>query len=319
MKHESCSKILLLILAATCMSAGQGNFKKGDSWEYEYKKNAYSYYGPTPYDQSTDTMVGKITVRIDSVVQHPDSSYWYLNLHDSISVWQKKGVTGGYKFQTKTFTLDSTYRQIITTSKGPDTTMYWEYSMGLAPTGISSDFVASGRLPDTSMSWSENGCSPVCLTTVQRKTSTEICQINGKNSQLLKREADKSYSIGDSINGANDKIETSWSDSVGLCRKILLNTYSIPVAERPQNPKTGSNYERFILLKHNGFAITILPTSAKPMGLSRPYAQVLTKSAPAYFDLRGRRLYEKHSRVWSHGIAIRRFPDGQYDLKCIVR
>ena len=140
MTLKSFMKAILLIIAATSICLGQETFKQGDSWEYEYRKNAYSYYGPTPYDQSTDTMIGKITVCLDSVARTPDSARWYLLIRDSICVWQKKGAPGGYRFLTTTFILDSTYRRIITTRKDPDTARQWDYSMLLAPTDISSGY-----------------------------------------------------------------------------------------------------------------------------------------------------------------------------------
>ena len=319
MTQLSRTLTLLIVIAATNAAIGQGNFKKGDTWEYAYQKNAYSYYGPTPYDQATDTMIGKITLRLDSVVQRPDSALWYMHIHDSVSVWEKKGAPGGYKYITTNLKIDSTYGQIVATAPGRDTTVHWEYSMGLTPTGISSEFVAFVRQADTLMSWTESGCLPVCTTAIYRKTNVGICAANGNNYELLTREIDKLFTQGDLINGSDDNIVISWSDSVGLCRKILLNSFINPVSEGPQKPKNGSNYERFNLVKHNGVAIAIQPAGVRPIGFSRPRALGFPKNAPVYFDLRGRRLEGQFVRFRNHGIVIRRFLNGQSDLKCIVR
>lgn len=67
--------MILLILTGFVIGVdAQRKFKSGDWWEYEYTKNTFSYYGPTPYDQASDTLSGIITVGIDSVVKHPDST-----------------------------------------------------------------------------------------------------------------------------------------------------------------------------------------------------------------------------------------------------
>jgi len=315
MNHISCTKTILLILSAACICPGRGNFKQGDRWEYEYYKNAYFYYGPTPYDHSTDSLIGKITVNLDSVVQRSDSTLWYLRRHDSINVWQRKGAPGGYRFITTKFTIDSTYRQIVTIGQGPDTTIQWEYSMVLAPTNISSGFVSFTRQPDTSLSWSVDSCSPVCSTTVYRKTNVGVCATSdGKSHELLTQEVNKSFTSGSKY-GSDDNIVTSWSDSIGLCQKLLLNSFTYLVSEDPQKPENGSNWERLILVRHNGIATTIKPADVRVITFNRPHTQGVTKNAPVYFDLRGRRFQGESGQLPVSGIAVRLYPDGQCRLK----
>jgi hypothetical protein len=314
MNHTRYPKTFLLLLTAACLCAGQENFKQGDSWEYEYHKNANFYYGPTPYDQSTDTMIGKITVYLDSVLRRPDSTLWYLRVHDSVRVWQKKGATGGYRFITTNFTIDSTYRKIIATGQGPDTATYWEYSKVLAPTAITPDFVAFDRQTDTMLS----GCAPVCSTTVSRKTSVGVCVTGiGQNYELLTQEVNKSF-YADTANSSEDNIVTSWSNSIGLCQKIFLSRFISPVSEVPQKPETGSNWERFILVRHNGSAVTILATGVQLKNSDRPHVYKATKNAPIYFDLQGRRIQAKFGKLPGHGKAVQLSPDGQGRLRCIV-
>jgi hypothetical protein len=307
-------------MAAACICIGWENFKQGDRWEYEYHKNAYFYYGPTPYDHSTDTMVGKITVYLDSVVNQQDSTLWYLSIHDSINVWQRKGAPGGYRFITSTFIIDSTYSQIITTGQSADTTVHWEYSMGLVPTNISSDFVTFVRQPDTSMSWSGESCSPVCSTKVFRKTSVGVCiTSNGKNYELLTQEVIRSIISSDSKNSSDDNILTSWSDSTGLCQKIILNSFTNPISEDRLKPENGSNWERFILVRYNSIAVVMKPADVMVVVPTRTSGQGIVRTPSALFDLRGRKLQGESGQLPENGVVVHLYPDGKCHLKCTIQ
>jgi hypothetical protein len=318
MNYLICAKLFLLLITTACICTSRENFKQGDRWEYEYYKNAYFYYGPTPYDHSTDTMVGKITIHLDSIVNRQDSTSWYLNIHDSISVWQRKGAPGGYRFITSTFIIDSAYRQIITTGQSADTTTHWEYSKILAPTNISSDFVSIVRQPDISMSWSQDSCSPVCSTKVTRKTSMGVCATgNGRNYKLQTQEMSKSVISGNSVYGSDDNILKRWSDSVGLCQKIILSSFTGPKSDDPQIPENGSNWERFILVRYNGNTIEMKPADVKVAVPVRMHRQERTVSA--YFDLCGRKLKEKSGKISDNRVVVRSYPDGQYHLGCIFQ
>lgn len=319
--HLAYMKTILLLLAVVCICTSRENFRQGDRWEYEYYKNAYFYYGPTPYDHSTDTMAGKITVLLDSVVNRQDSTVWYLNIQESINVWQRKGAPGGYRFITSTFNIDSAYRQIITTGQSADTTTHWEYSKVLTPTNISSDFVAFVRRADTTMSWSQDSCSPVCSTNVTRKTSVGVCATgNGKNYELQTQEVIRSIMSSDLNNGSDENVLTSWSDSVGLCQKIILSSFTGPKSDDPQIPENGSNWERFILVRYNGIAIAVGTANVKVAVPTRTSGQQgITRTSSAFFDLCGRRFKRESGQLPGSGVVVRSYPDGKCHLKCTVQ
>jgi hypothetical protein len=114
MKQLICSTIFLVILISIHGYSEPGNFKKGDTWKYEYWNTGWEKWDGV--DISTDTESGVFSLCLDSIVTKFDSTIWYITKNYNLRNIQHCTLPA-YKTDTL-YTIDTHYRDSCTITNG---------------------------------------------------------------------------------------------------------------------------------------------------------------------------------------------------------
>jgi hypothetical protein len=229
------SKVFIFLFITTIATAGSMNFKKGDSWEYDYQKNSNSF---PHFSHSIDTINGKIILTLDSITKKLDTVVWYFSRHDFMRI--KSLFTSYYTSSVgiskdTAYATDSIYQQTfafvkdvsipLTSSSTPLIFFYYFQRP---------DSFANSTVPDFRRS-----------SKYSRKTILEDILTNTLQLKMFTQTISFSSSENDMIFINNDNI-ACWIDGIGMYQ-IISNANSADQIDNSFN----NSHEQYTLIKYN--------------------------------------------------------------------
>jgi hypothetical protein len=236
------SKLFSLLLASFIAFAGPGNFKNGDTWEYEYQKISNLF--PNTF-HSIDTIIGKISFSFDSISKTSDTVIWYISRQDQLKI---RSLFTSYYTSSVGINKDTTYLRDSA----------YQQRFAFVNNGLAT--LPSQTIPFLFFYYSQHAdsfaatSSPVSRSSsnFSRKTSLMNVSLGTQPqkmfSQTLSYASSKNGTIFDNINTT-----ISWLDSIGT----YLMVYDTNSADQMSNSYS-TTHEHYRLEKYNGIPLNLL-------------------------------------------------------------
>jgi hypothetical protein len=298
MKIVAIISALAFFMAVAPVLADPGNFHKGDTWKYEYRKINSSLNNQINLQWSlTDSVSGKITFSLDSFAVKTDSVVWYIAKTDTLRE------TKIYETNDSVFLHDTASRLTLTIVNG---VMQGDYK----------EFFSFDQSPDTSYDAIDTPISSLSYTrTYSLLTTVSNANVDNNIVPMFVRISALHFSRSGPSAAGSDNIDTLfWIDGQGLFQKRTL----VSSESYNEGSITGyASFESYRLIQRNGNSVNI--TSIKTSKISQPVYPLQGVNKPLrYFDINGRVLGNTVIRSAYHGILLHQRPDGRWDKQISV-